>query len=198
MHNKTVRFVMAAIRCAVFCVQASTTSKNTSLSAGGRARARSVGFSSRLTVGTLFGSEWEPILLRHTRKRIRLLLKTDVHKILLLPMLGFCGVVVPIRGPTKVCAAHCGVCIEVGFSPFLSISVLHEVAFISLLVACGRSRAPSKMRRAKFLMDPCQHVTKESFWHRQQQQNGRSCSSAACVFGISWNRSHGQYNALNS
>ena len=68
---------------------------------------------SRLTVGPCSAANANNIATRYKETR-SLSLKVDVHKILLLPMLGFCGVVVLIRRTTKVYAARCKVYIEVG------------------------------------------------------------------------------------
>ena len=57
--------------------------------------------------GPLLGTEWEPYCYEIQRNAVAFCCD-DIHKILLLLMLGFCGVVVPIRRTTVVYAAREG------------------------------------------------------------------------------------------
>ena len=81
-------------------------------------RAPSISGHSHLKLETL--RTLGPLLWKEPRSPS---LKADVHTILLRLMLCFYGFVVLIWKTTKVCAARCGVCIEVGPSPFLPSSV---------------------------------------------------------------------------
>ena len=120
--------------------------------------------------GALLDSEWEQYRYES------LFPKADVHKILSL-----LRVVVLIRGTTRVYAARCEMCIEVGFSSSLPSSVPQEIVlslatvwlhyvpqlpFVTLVsFHCLVRAAESKHLRwcecKNFLMYPCQRVTKK-------------------------------------
>ena len=131
-------------------------------------------------------------MLRDTRETSSPFPRADIHRILLLLMLGFYGVVVLSWRTTKIYVARCGVCIKVGPSPSMPSSVPHEIVLnvvtsawlhtvpelsLSTLISSpappGPSKAPSMVPRAHFGCIPV-NTLRKSVWHGQHQLNGRS------------------------
>ena len=112
-------------------------------------------------------------------------LEADDHKILSLLFIGFYGVVVLVRKTTIVYAARCGSIVYFSFAILAEFNIpFFDTRYIPLLFACSGSQAPSMVRCAN---SGCIHARalRKSFWHRQHQQNNRSCNLATRAFELS-------------
>ena len=123
------------------------------------------------------------VVTRHMETRSPSL-KADDHKILLVLLLRFYGVVVLIRRTTIVYAARCELCIGVSSSPSLPSSVPHEI--VSRVATAGWLHDVSEPSLWTRLSSHCLLRAAESktrfVHHPHQQQNGRSRSSTTRAF----------------